>query len=131
MVRILAEGIIDEPVPSEENPLQPWVQAWLAASGGTSLLPGLSLAVSQSWVPVTMHPHLPAPHPKGRVWCWVLLGPGVQAYVLHVPPDNHSKPMEIDGDVEIPSSKATVLRGHESEVFICAWNPVSDLLASG
>lgn len=24
-----------------------------------------------------------------------------------------------------------VLRGHESEVFICAWNPVSDLLASG
>lgn len=45
--------------------------------------------------------------------------------------DNHSKPMEIDGDVEIPPSKATVLRGHESEVFICAWNPVSDLLASG
>ncbi|CAI5772220.1 F-box-like/WD repeat-containing protein TBL1X isoform X1 [Podarcis lilfordi] len=45
--------------------------------------------------------------------------------------NNHSKPMEIDGDVEIPSNKATVLRGHESEVFICAWNPVSDLLASG
>lgn len=45
--------------------------------------------------------------------------------------DNHSKPMEIDGDVEIPPNKATVLRGHESEVFICAWNPVSDLLASG
>ncbi|KAK2491173.1 hypothetical protein MC885_014843 [Smutsia gigantea] len=44
---------------------------------------------------------------------------------------NHSKPMEIDGDVEIPPNKATVLRGHESEVFICAWNPVSDLLASG
>lgn len=45
--------------------------------------------------------------------------------------DNHSKPMEIDGDIEIPPNKATVLRGHESEVFICAWNPVSDLLASG
>uniref|UniRef100_A0ACB8FIE9 Transducin beta-like n=1 Tax=Sphaerodactylus townsendi TaxID=933632 RepID=A0ACB8FIE9_9SAUR len=42
--------------------------------------------------------------------------------------NNHSKPMEIDGDVEIPPNKATVLRGHESEVFICAWNPVSDLL---
>ncbi|KAL4824752.1 hypothetical protein H8958_005737 [Nasalis larvatus] len=41
--------------------------------------------------------------------------------------DNHSK----DGDVEISPNKATVLRGHESEVFICAWNPVSDLLASG
>ncbi|MGH0153246.1 UNVERIFIED_CONTAM: hypothetical protein FKN15_024800 [Acipenser sinensis] len=45
--------------------------------------------------------------------------------------DNHSENMEIDGDVDIPASKATVLRGHESEVFICAWNPVSDLLASG
>uniref|UniRef100_A0A5F4VX05 Transducin beta like 1 X-linked n=1 Tax=Callithrix jacchus TaxID=9483 RepID=A0A5F4VX05_CALJA len=45
--------------------------------------------------------------------------------------NNHVKPMEVDGEVEIPSNKATVLRGHESEVFICAWNPVSDLLASG
>lgn len=33
--------------------------------------------------------------------------------------------------MEIPQSKAMVLRGHESEVFICAWNPVNDLLASG
>jgi len=33
--------------------------------------------------------------------------------------------------VEIPASKATKLRGHESEVFICAWNPKTDLLASG
>ncbi|KAK3095189.1 hypothetical protein FSP39_011197 [Pinctada imbricata] len=43
---------------------------------------------------------------------------------------NHSEGMEVDG-LEIPSSKATVLRGHESEVFICAWNPTNDLLASG
>lgn len=109
--------------------------SWLAASDGTSLLPGLSLAVSQSWVPVTMDPHFASPSPQRQGLVLgptrVLLGPGVQAYVLHVSPDNHSKPMEIDGDVEIPSSKATVLRGHESEVFICAWNPVSDLLASG
>jgi hypothetical protein len=33
--------------------------------------------------------------------------------------------------VEIPSSRVTVLSGHDSEVFICAWNPVQDLLASG
>lgn len=33
--------------------------------------------------------------------------------------------------VEIPDTKATILRGHESEVFICAWNPTTDLLASG
>ena len=45
--------------------------------------------------------------------------------------DNPTDMMEVDGDVEIPPNKAVVLRGHESEVFICAWNPVSDLLASG
>ena len=39
--------------------------------------------------------------------------------------------MEIDDAMEIPASKATVLQGHESEVFICAWSPTSDLLASG
>ncbi|XP_075153227.1 transducin beta like ebi [Haematobia irritans] len=42
-----------------------------------------------------------------------------------------SEPMDIDSAIEIPASKATVLRGHESEVFICAWNPSRDLLASG
>lgn len=41
------------------------------------------------------------------------------------------EPMDIDQGIEIPASKATVLRGHESEVFICAWNPSRDLLASG
>lgn len=39
--------------------------------------------------------------------------------------------MDVDTLIEIPSSKAKVLRGHESEVFICAWNPTVDLLASG
>ncbi|KAH8361023.1 hypothetical protein KR093_011763 [Drosophila rubida] len=39
--------------------------------------------------------------------------------------------MDIDQSIEIPESKARVLRGHESEVFICAWNPSRDLLASG
>ena len=33
--------------------------------------------------------------------------------------------------IEIPASHATILKGHESEVFICAWSPTSDLLASG
>lgn len=43
-------------------------------------------------------------------------------------PDNN---IEVDQSIEIPASKASVLRGHESEVFICAWNPRTDLLASG
>ncbi|CAL8091552.1 unnamed protein product [Calicophoron daubneyi] len=32
---------------------------------------------------------------------------------------------------QIPPERITVLRGHESEVFVCAWNPRSDMLASG
>lgn len=31
----------------------------------------------------------------------------------------------------IPQERITVLRGHTSEVFICAWNPRTDMLASG
>ena len=44
---------------------------------------------------------------------------------------NHTDAMEVEVGQEIPTNKATVLRGHESEVFICAWNPTNDLLASG
>ena len=44
---------------------------------------------------------------------------------------NPTEGREEDSGVEIPASKSTVLRGHESEVFICAWNPTTDLLASG
>lgn len=33
--------------------------------------------------------------------------------------------------ISISLDKATVLRGHDSEVFICAWCPTRDLLASG
>jgi len=51
-------------------------------------------------------------------------------YLIAVP-GNTEGSSEIDSNIEIPASKATVLRGHESEVFICAWNPTTDLLASG
>jgi len=39
--------------------------------------------------------------------------------------------MEMDRGIEIPAEKSTILQGHDSEVFICAWNPKQDLLASG
>ncbi|EFX74037.1 hypothetical protein DAPPUDRAFT_109314 [Daphnia pulex] len=44
---------------------------------------------------------------------------------------NPNECREEETGVEIPASKSTVLRGHESEIFICAWNPTTDLLASG
>ena len=44
--------------------------------------------------------------------------------------DTSTGPVSND-PLEIPASNVTVLTGHSSEVFICAWNPTSDLLASG
>lgn len=45
--------------------------------------------------------------------------------------------MEVDhpqprsSGLEIPKEKVMFLKGHDSEVFICAWNPKADYLASG
>nr|XP_043636512.1 WD40 repeat-containing protein HOS15 isoform X2 [Erigeron canadensis] len=47
-----------------------------------------------------------------------------------------AEPMEIDTNSTslsslIPNSDVTVLEGHTSEVFVCAWSPAGSLLASG
>lgn len=34
-------------------------------------------------------------------------------------------------NLDILSSKVTVLRGHQSEVFTCAWSPEGDTIVSG
>ena len=39
--------------------------------------------------------------------------------------------IESDIEREIKSEEVTVLDGHTSEVFICAWNPTKQMLASG
>ncbi|CBY15962.1 unnamed protein product, partial [Oikopleura dioica] len=50
---------------------------------------------------------------------------------VRAPQNNNRPPLEPLTDVLIPQSRVTTLSGHESEVFICAWAPNSDLLASG
>lgn len=45
----------------------------------------------------------------------------------------HHESMDVDHTAPptLRNSDVHILRGHESEVFICAWNPTRDLLASG
>ena len=33
--------------------------------------------------------------------------------------------------LDLPSSKVTVLHGHQSEVFTCGWSPQGDIIVSG
>eukprot|EP00873_Tetraselmis_striata_P036107 jgi/Tetstr1/456371/TSEL_043106.t1 len=42
-----------------------------------------------------------------------------------------AKAMDEDRPVEIPASQVSILDGHQSEVFVCAWNPTTSMLASG
>ncbi|CAF4521286.1 unnamed protein product, partial [Rotaria magnacalcarata] len=66
------------------------------------------------------HPH-PHPHYPGN--------PTPNSLSVQTGSSNANTNLAINGSVEIPQSRVTVLRGHESEVFICAWNPTHDLLA--
>lgn len=45
---------------------------------------------------------------------------------------SHGEVMDLDGAAnDVGNHRATILTGHESEVFVCSWNPLQDLLASG
>ncbi len=42
--------------------------------------------------------------------------------------------MDVDnsaGSLDLPFSKVTMLHGHQSEVFTCAWSPQGDTIVSG
>lgn len=56
---------------------------------------------------------------------------GEEGTTAVTPAVTSTETMELDNSIEIPAEKSTILKGHESEVFICAWNPTTDLLASG
>ncbi|XP_051124056.1 WD40 repeat-containing protein HOS15-like isoform X2 [Andrographis paniculata] len=61
---------------------------------------------------------------------------GVNGKIEENKTDGGAEPMDICSSLatlpcEFPSSDVTLLQGHTSEVFSCAWNPVGSLLASG
>ena len=45
--------------------------------------------------------------------------------------DRHPSAVAGPSALDLPSSRVTVLRGHQSEVFTCAWSPVADIIVSG
>ena len=68
-----------------------------------------------------------SPAPSGVI-------PNSSSVIASLPVSNVATVQPLMADIvgiDIPPSRATTLRGHESEVFICAWNPTTDLLASG
>ena len=46
-----------------------------------------------------------------------------------------TEPMDLDrsqsASLDLPTNQVTVLTGHESEVFTCAWSPTADIIVSG
>jgi len=45
--------------------------------------------------------------------------------------ERHSSVAVVPPSTDVPPGRVTVLRGHESEVFTCAWSPSGDIIVSG
>lgn len=118
-VKILKMPIKTEPPKAEPVKIEPTTPAQIPETNGSEeTLPSSVPSTTPSTVPATPGTGTaPVPSTPGNS----VSGSSGQA----------AESMEVDQSIEIPASKATVLRGHESEVFICAWNPSTDLLASG
>jgi len=73
-------------------------------------------------------------HAVRRVWLQPLVAAVSAASAAAQTPAASATPAaepDDEPDVNpIPEQEVTVLRGHEAEVFICAWNPQQPLLAS-
>lgn len=99
--------------------------------GGAGGVGGSSGGSSTTSGPATTTPTPTTSTPATTVASGTTSGPPQTAGVTAGSAISGAEPMDVDVNIEIPASKSTILRGHESEVFICAWNPSTDLLASG
>lgn len=101
-------------------------QPEMPVSSAPSMIPSSQLQQTAAQIPkMKQEPGILQPLPN------VSVQGSMQAMDTSGSPHHMNSIMPIQAGMGEEIREAVVLKGHESEVFICAWNPQRDLLASG
>lgn len=101
-------------------------QPEMPVSSTPAMIPSSTLQQTAAQIPkMKQEPGVLQPQPS------IAVVQSMQAMDTSGSPHMMNSIMPIQGGMGEEIREAVVLKGHESEVFICAWNPQRDLLASG